>query len=200
MTLEHLLADYGAWALLVGAAVEGETVVMLGGVLVHRGVLGYASAVAAAAMGSFVADQLLFFLGRSMRHLAWVEKLARTRAFARVSALCERHPLTFVFGFRFLYGLRTVSPLAIGASAVPTRTFVLVNFAAAWTWALVFVSIGYAFGLTLQRLLGRWHPLQHLLLLAALVAGLLMVIAAIWHRRAERASAAPSAQDTGQAG
>lgn len=39
MTIEALIARYGLAALVLGAGMEGETVVILGGIMVQRGVL-----------------------------------------------------------------------------------------------------------------------------------------------------------------
>ena len=60
MTLEAVLSQYGFAALFLGAGIEGETVVVLGGVMVHRGLIAYPAAIAAAALGSFIADQIFF--------------------------------------------------------------------------------------------------------------------------------------------
>ena len=47
----------------------------------------------------------------------------------------DRHPTLFVFAFRFLYGLRTVSPVAIGTTRLPTARFMALNGTAALVWA-----------------------------------------------------------------
>ena len=69
MTLEAVLSQYGLAALFLGAGIEGGTVVVLGGVMVHRGLIAYPAAIAAAALGSCIADQIFFALGRRFRAL-----------------------------------------------------------------------------------------------------------------------------------
>ncbi len=49
--------------------------------------------------------------------------------------LLERHPTGFILAFRFLYGMRTISPVIIGLSGVPFRKFLLLNAIAAGIWA-----------------------------------------------------------------
>ncbi len=158
MTIEALVARYGVAALFLGAGIEGETVVVLGGIMVHRGALPFAGAVLAAALGSFVADQLFFAGGRRFRDHARIRRIAARPAFARALTAFERRPTLFVFAFRFLYGLRTVSPVAIGTTRLPAMRFVLLNGAAALVWATMFVSIGYWFGHGLTEAIGRWIP------------------------------------------
>ncbi|WP_315760602.1 DedA family protein [Sphingomonas sp. Y38-1Y] len=155
MSVEALIARFGLPALFVGAGVEGETVVVLGGVAAHHGLFGVGPAIAAAAAGSFVADQCFFLAGRRFRHHPRVARLMARPAFARAMTTFERHPTGFVFAFRFLYGLRTVSPLAIGTSAIPASRFLLLNACAAILWASIFVSLGTLFGNTIEAVLGR---------------------------------------------
>lgn len=183
MTIEALIARYGLGALLLGAGIEGETVVVLGGIMVQRGVLPYAGAILAAAIGSFVADQLFFAAGRRFRDNARVRRWRGKPAFARALTTFERHPTLFVFAFRFLYGLRTVSPVAIGTTQLPLSRFVLLNGAAALLWATTFVSIGYWFGHGLSELIGRWLPSWQVLAGGGVAIVLLGGVTWWWRRR-----------------
>lgn len=164
MTLETLIAQYGLPALWLGAGIEGETVVVLGGVMVHRGVLDYVPAVAAASLGSFMADQAFFALGRRFRGNRYVRRVMERPAFHAAIAAFERRPTLFIFGFRFLYGLRTVSPIAIGTTNLPAARFVVANAAAALVWGTVFVTLGYLFGKGIETLFGRIRDAGHVVL------------------------------------
>lgn len=155
MSLETLIADFGLPALFLGAGVEGETVVVLGGVAAHHGLFGLVPAILAAAMGSFAADQCFFYGGRLFRDRPRMRKLRAKPAFERAMATFEKHPTGFVFAFRFLYGLRTVSPMAIGTSGISAGRFALLNAAAAVVWAGIFVSLGFLFGNAIEAVLGR---------------------------------------------
>jgi len=155
VTLPELIAHYGLPALFVGAAVEGETVVVAGGVAAHQGLLPLVGAMIATATGSFAADQAWFAAGRHFRDHRRVQQARAKPAFARAIEWLERYPIGFIFAFRFLYGLRTVSPIAIGTTRVPAHTFVLVNAASAAIWGVVFTGIGYLFGHAFERLVGR---------------------------------------------
>ncbi len=43
----------------------------------------------------------------------------------------------FILAFRFIYGMRTVSPVIIGLSSVSARRFVVLNAVAAIVWGVV---------------------------------------------------------------
>ncbi|MGY2734720.1 DedA family protein [Sphingomonas sp. UYP23] len=176
MTIETIIAKYGLAALFLGAGLEGETVVIAGGLLSHKGLLPLPGAMAAAAAGSFVADQIFFSAGRYFRDKAWVRRMHQRPIFARALGLLERYPIGFIFAFRFIYGFRTISPVAIGTTKVETRLFVLINAVAAVVWGIAFTGIGYLFGHSFEKLLGRFMPHGHTVLY---LAGGIVAIAAI---------------------
>jgi membrane protein DedA with SNARE-associated domain len=190
MAIEALIARYGLAAIFLGAGVEGETCVIAGGVLAHRHLLPLSAAIAAAAAGSFVADQLFFAGGRYFREHPRVRAMAEQPGFAKALVTLERHPVLFVIGFRFLYGLRTVSPVAIGTSHIRTRIFLPLNALAAAIWGILFTGIGYGFGGGIERLLGGHLSAGHLFPLATGMVVFLIAIAQavrwLHHRYADR--------------
>ena len=155
MALDALLLRYGVLAVLIGAGIEGEAVVVTGGVLAHRGLIPLVPACIAAAIGSCVVDQLWFLAGRRFRDHRWVRAITRRDAYARAIGILERHPTGFILAFRFVYGLRTVSPVAIGTSSIPTRRFVPLNIVAAAAWGPAFTLLGYALGKAAMPLMRR---------------------------------------------
>jgi len=155
LNLPEFLHSYGYMALIVGTFLEGETVVVLAGFAAHRGYLSLPLVMLAAVAGSFFGDQLYFHLGRRKgkallrRRVTWAPKVER------VQGLIERHQLPFILGFRFLYGLRTVSPFAIGMSNVPTRRYLILNLFGAAVWAAAVAYLGYSLGEAAEALLGQ---------------------------------------------
>lgn len=155
MTIEAIVARYGIAALFAGAALEGEAAVIAGGILAHQGMWSLPAAMLAATTGSFLADQLWFLGGRRMQSHRWVQAMRRRSAFAKALEMLERHPIGFIFAFRFIYGFRTISPIAIGTTNVSQRLFSSVNAAAAVIWAVTFSTIGYLFGDAFEAAFGR---------------------------------------------
>ena len=183
MTVEALLARYGLAAVFVGAGVEGETATVAGGLLAHEGYWPLWAAMVAAAGGSFVADQLFFLAGRRFQDHPRVRRLRDRPGFARALAAFERRPVGFIFIFRFLYGLRTVSPIAIGTTHISARTFLIVNAAAAAIWAALFTGIGYLFGREFERLVGAIRPHLAWFFVAAVVLAVAGFGWRAWHER-----------------
>jgi membrane protein DedA with SNARE-associated domain len=154
--LEALIAHYGLLAIFLGSGIEGEPFALAGGVLAHRQWLSLHGAMLAAIGGSFGVDQMWFHLSRNLRGNAWVCKVAARPAFGRCLAMIERHPARFVLLFRFAYGLRAITAVAVGTSAMPTRLFVLLNIVAAVVWGTLFTALGYAAGPVLEAMQARY--------------------------------------------
>ena len=62
--LESLITQYGYPILFIGTFLEGETVLVLGGVAAHLGYLSLDGVIACGFSGTLFGDQLYFFLGR----------------------------------------------------------------------------------------------------------------------------------------
>jgi membrane protein DedA with SNARE-associated domain len=174
--------------IFLGAGIEGEAAAVAGGMLARTTMIPLWQAMLAAACGSCIVDQIYFFLGRHCRRYAWIERLARRPAFDKALGFLERHPTAFILGFRFVYGMRTISPVAIGTSRVPTSTFVPLNLLAAAIWGPLFIWIGYAFGKSVDPLLSRLGD-GALTGIAVLIGLAAVASAVIWlvRRRRQRA-------------
>src|SRR5712691_6915180 len=127
MDIASLIQTYGYGIVLVGTLLEGETVLALAGFAAHRGYLQLPFVIVTATVGGFLGDQGYFLLGRRFgnrlsRRYAMLEPGA-----ARVRQLLDRHDLLVILSLCFLYGLRTVGPMAIGMSTVPWQRFLVLN-------------------------------------------------------------------------
>lgn len=174
MSLESLVSTYGYAAILVGTLLEGETVLLLGGILAHQGYLDLSWVMAAAISGTFCADQSCYFLGRA-RGAAILEARPVWKAKSAVAlARLRRHRILVSFGFRFLYGLRTVIPVVIGTSGIRPRQFVTWNVLGIVVWATGVGLLGYVLGGALGRVAGDLRRYE-LLVLAGVVALAMLV-------------------------
>lgn len=187
--LERLIGEYGVLAVFLGAAAEGETAAFLGGVFAHRQLIPYWQVALAACLGSFAADQFFFLSGRYATKWSYVQKLLGSEPIARVTRLLEAHPTGFILAFRFIYGIRTISPVAIGVSKVSARRFVMLNAIAALIWGVLITAIGYIAGQAVEALLGRLQLHLHLLIALACVAILVPLSAYVFRRAVAKRSA-----------
>jgi membrane protein DedA with SNARE-associated domain len=178
VTLSELIEKYGYVAVLIGTCLEGETVLVMAGFAAHQGHLALPGVMGAAFTGSLVGDQLAFFAGRRYGDRLRARFGGLRKGIDRAGALLDRHGTPLLLGFRFIYGIRTVTPLAAGMSGVGSARFLLLNVLGAALWAVSVGAAGYAFGHGLELLLERAHRFEGHVLLAMAAAG---VIAAVGH-------------------
>jgi membrane protein DedA with SNARE-associated domain len=149
-----LITRYGYAATFVGTLLEGETCLVLSGVAASRGYLSAPLVVVAGAAGAMVTDNVFFVIGRVFGPALLERFPSLAGSVARAHALVDRFPNTSVIGVRFLYGMRTVGPLVIGAGRMTWPRFALLDFIATSTWSLSWIVIGYVLGEAVHQLLG----------------------------------------------
>jgi membrane protein DedA with SNARE-associated domain len=186
--MEELIATYGYPVILLGTFFEGETIVLIAGYLASRDYLLLQWVIVAAFLGSWAGDSLYFFIGRR-----WGEKLLARRPQWRPAAnraldMLHRYHAVFILSFRFLYGLRTVSPFVIGMSRVSTPRFLVLNLIASVIWASVFSTLGFLLGTMLERLLSEVQRYELIVLGAIAFIGAIAWLIHFWRGRQRRSA------------
>ncbi len=189
--LAQLISEHGYWVTFVGALLEGETMLVLAGLAAQRGYLHVTVLVAIGAVGGLVGDQIYFAIGRrnGARLLGRFPRF-KPRA-ARVTAMIERHPELTVVGVRFLYGLRSIGPVAIGMSGIAWWHFALLNAVGAAIWSACWVGAGYLAGETVEMFLGDLRHVERILFGAAAAVALVATIVLHWRRRRDASRGPP---------
>ena len=187
--LSSLIAQYGYLAVLLGTFLEGETILVLAGFAAHRGLLSLPGVMLAAFVGSLLSDQLFFFLGRRHGDALLARKPAWQSGVERVRSLLNRYHTALILIFRFLYGLRNITPFALGMSEVSTAQFMMLNAVGAAIWAVGVALLGWFVGAAAQQMLGHLERYERGIGAAIIAVGLGLWI---WHRLAARRRAAQS--------
>jgi len=154
MLLRSLVETYGYYALLAGTFLEGETILLIGGFLAHLGYLDLRAVMLVAFIGSFSGDQIYFCIGRLKgrdllaRYQKWEKRVDK------VHCLMARYHDFIMVGFRFVYGIRILTPVVLGMNkGVNALRFFALNAIGAMIWSLVISSAGYFFGYAIEKLI-----------------------------------------------
>lgn len=161
MDIAYLIARFGYAAVFAGTLLEGETVLLLAGYAAHRGYLDFGIVVGVAWLGATLGDQLFFWLGRRHARRLLAARPALNTKIARALAWIARHPDLAILAMRFLWGLRTALPVALGMSRVSWRRFFWLNLVSAAGWATLIASAGWSFGALIARHAPAWHRYEH---------------------------------------
>ncbi len=183
MTLGTFLASYGYLALLIGTFLEGETILVLGGVAAHQGYLKLTGVILSAFAGSLMGDQLFFFLGRRHKDYILRKRPGWQSKIDRVNRLVERYENITILAFRFLYGLRSVTPFVLGMSGVRTAKFIILNCCGALLWAVAVAVAGYLFGSAVEIFLGEIKHYEKFVLAGVASLGAVVWLYHLWRQR-----------------
>ena len=153
MSLEAIITQFGYPALVLGLLFEGETVLVLGAFMAHRGYLDLPLVIAIGFLTTFASDQFFFWLGRTKGKQFLESRPAWKPNVERARHLLHRNTTLLFLGFRFMYGLRTIMPFVFGLSKFDPRQFAILNLIGAFLWALIFGIAGFAFGQVLEIIL-----------------------------------------------
>ena len=176
--MEEFLRQYGPIGIFLGAGFEGQTALIVGGILARQHILHLWMVLLSATAGSGLVDHLLFVAGRRFRTHRWVVRATEQPAFARALRFIEKYPISYTLAFRFIFGLRVASPIAIGVTQVPTWRFTVLNIAGAAIWATAFTMAGFIFGEAVHNLVGKGHHAGRWTLYAA--GAIIVIVAIIW--------------------
>jgi len=174
MNFESFIEHYGYAAILIGTFFEGETIVVIAGFLAYQGYLAFGGVVAAAFAGAMLGDQLYFHIGRWKGRSFVASRPRLNRHNEKVERLLHKHQVWLILGFRFVYGLRTVTPFILGASHVSAALFFVLNCISAMAWAAAIGTAGYFFGTALEAMLGQVKDYE-LIVMGVLAGGALVL-------------------------
>ncbi len=140
------LSTYG-YVVLFLYSLGGGFVALLGaGVLSFMGKMDLSLSIAIAFIANFIGDSLLFYMSRyhKAEMMEYFKKHRRKLAFSHL--LIKRHGSWIIIIKKFIYGLKTLVPLAIGLTKYDFWKFSGYNALGALIWAVVVGGGSYLFG------------------------------------------------------
>ncbi len=183
ITILGFIQTYGYASIFFFTLLEGEVVVALAGFLASEGVLSLPLVILTAIVGAIVGDHAYFFFGRYKGKQFIDARPTLAQRVSKIHLLIERHQDWLIFGSRFMYGFRTILPIAIGTSNVHLLRFSFFNTLGSITWGLFFSIGGYAFGSAIQQFLGNVRRAEKFIIVGVIVGVALVQLILFFRRR-----------------
>ena len=173
-----LLHKYQYWMVIIGALIEGEMILILAGAAAYYGLMQVHLVILIAFLGALLHDNTLFFIGRFLGHQIFHKYPKVLKKIEKVMAYILKYNTYFILGFRFVYGIRTITPLVIGTSSIKFLRYTSLVTISAFIWATIVVYFGYSSALALEKVIENFERYRNYLgislgvLLAALLGWL----------------------------
>ncbi|HEY9167808.1 MAG TPA: DedA family protein [Candidatus Kryptonia bacterium] len=143
--MEILLHQYGYLIIFAITLFEGETVLIIAGILAHQGLLNLELSMLSAFLGSTIGDQLFFQLTKHEGY-EFVKKFKYVASvLPRAEKLVKKYGAYVVLFSRYIYGLRSALIVMCGLADMPSIKFSVYNIASALIWAVSYGFLGYFF-------------------------------------------------------
>lgn len=166
--ISKLLLTYKYWIVIGGALLEGETLLLLAGGSAYHGHINLYLVVLIAFLGAVIHDHVLFFVGRYAEEKI-ISKFPKIDSkVQKISQLFERYENWFILGFRFVYGIRTITPIILGTTHIKLKKYSLMTVIAALLWAASIAYIGYSCALMIEAISDMFIIYQKYLTMAIL--------------------------------
>lgn len=174
LNAEELLAEYGYYVILVWTFLEGETIVIIAGLLAPTIGLKVWLIAICAFVGAMLSDQLMFTLGKYKGEKVLQIFPSVGRKIDKAAGLFKKYDTLLILSFRFVYGVRNVTPIMLGISGVSHKKFFFLNFIGATVWAFSFAYGGYYIGRTFLAVMGHVGHGIFYVIVGVLAAGFLV--------------------------
>jgi len=138
--MEDLIKDWGYLALFAYSFGGGFVGLIVAGVLSFAGDLNIYISIAVAATSNFLGDQFLFFLARKNKSYAKDMMRNYGRKIALAHIMMRKYGSLVVFIQKYVYGIKTLIPLAMGLTKYSSIKFTIFNIFATILWAVI---VGY---------------------------------------------------------
>ena len=170
----HLLNKYGYYGILIWTFLEGETIVIIAGLMAPKTGMDLQLIALCAFTGALFSDQLMFLIGKfkGEKLLHHFPKLAQRME--KATGLFKKYDTLLILSFRFVYGVRNITPIMLGVSGVSYKKFFFLNIIGGAIWATSFTYGGYYAGKSFLAIVavvghGIFYVIVGVLALAALL-------------------------------
>jgi membrane protein DedA with SNARE-associated domain len=170
--------QWGYLAVFLGSMIEGESILLTASALAAAGYLSIYKIAFLAFIATLFADQGLFFLGYFYgdRVLSVIKrKFPSFEPYLEKGfSFLHRFQTTYILVFRFIYGIRIISPIIIGSQKLSIRKFTFLNLIAALIWTVLSCSLGYFLGDVVTWLVKEYGKIIVFSILSLFIAGFLV--------------------------
>jgi len=146
------LATYGYIGLFLYSLGGGFVAIIGAGVLSFMGKMDLTTSITIAFIANALGDFLLFYMARYQKSMMMDGLRKHRRKLALAHVMMKKNGSWIILIQKFVYGIKTLIPIAIGLTKYDFKRFAVLNVLSAGVWALVFGLGSYYSGSALVKL------------------------------------------------
>ena len=153
LQLLYLFQQYGYLIIFAGTFFEGETTLVLGGLLANQHHLNFWLVVGTAVLASYIGHVVFYFLGKTSS--VWIlEKFPSLKIkIDQAEYIIRRYETLSLFITQYVFGIRLASALSFGILDMKISKFLTLQFISCLVWAILFTALGYWVGSSCDNLI-----------------------------------------------
>ena len=148
------LSTYGYLVLFFYSLGGGFVALVAAGVLSYAGKMDITISITVAIIANFLGDMLLFYLSRYNKQMfsPYLKKQRRKIAYSHI--LMKKFGSMIIFFQKFVYGIKTLIPIAIGLTSYSFTKFGFYNAISSLIWGLLVGLMSFYAGEYLMKFFG----------------------------------------------
>ncbi|MBW6489086.1 DedA family protein [Sulfurimonas sp.] len=146
------LATYGYIGLFLYSLGGGFVAIIAAGVLSFIGKMDLTTSILIAFVANALGDFLLFYMARYQKSMMMNGLKKHRRKLALAHIMMRKNGSWIILIQKFVYGIKTLIPIAIGLTKYDFKKFAILNVLSAGVWALVFGLGSYYSGSFLMNI------------------------------------------------
>ncbi len=170
------LSTYGYLILFLYSFGGGFFALVAAGVLSYAGKMDITISISVAFVANFIGDTVLFYIARYNKALVMPYIKKHRRKLALSSVMMKKYGDKIIFFQKFIYGIKTLIPIAIGLTRYDFKKFTIYNLFSAFIWAMIFGLGSYKSG---KFLLKAVEFLKNHIYITPMI--LIVLLAALWY-------------------
>ena len=135
------VSTYGYIVLFLYSLGGGMVALIAAGILSFAGKMDITLSIIVAAVANTIGDTLIFYVARFNKNslMSYIKNHKRKLAYAGI--LAKKHGDKIIFIKKFIYGVKTLVPIALGLTKYSFYKFSIINLISSVLWAVI---IGFA--------------------------------------------------------
>lgn len=146
------LATYGYIGLFLYSLGGGFVAIIAAGVLSFMGKMDLTTSILIAFVANALGDFLLFYMARYQKTMMMDGLKKHRRKLALAHIMMKKNGSWIILFQKFVYGIKTLIPIAIGLTKYDFKKFAILNVLSAGVWALAFGLGSYYSGSFLMNI------------------------------------------------